>query len=141
MTIHYHNRRELPASEAGDAKYVTFDELISQSDVISLNLALNPQTHHIISTREFEKMKDEVVIVNTARGPIIDENALVAALKSGKVYSAGLDVFENEPEIHPELLTSDKVVLLPHIGTATFESRVSLVHIRIPCRSLADVYL
>lgn len=123
MSIQYHNRRPLPEKEAGDAKYVSFDELMKTSDVLSLNLALNASTTHIISKPQFDIMKDGVVIVNTARGPIIDEVALVEALKSGKVYSAGLDVFEEEPKIHPELMQNENVVLLPHIGTATWESQ------------------
>lgn len=85
MKIIYHNRSRLPASEAGDATYVSFDELLSQSDVISLNLSLNQSTRHIISAREFHKMRDGVIIVNTARGALIDEKALADALESGKV--------------------------------------------------------
>ncbi|WPG98847.1 Hypothetical protein R9X50_00164500 [Acrodontium crateriforme] len=123
MNIQYHNRKQLPENEEQGAKYVTFDELIKTSDVLSLNLALNPSTTHIISKAQFEQMKDGVVIINTARGPIIDEAALVDALASGKVFSAGLDVFEEEPKIHPGLLENDNVVLLPHIGTATWETQ------------------
>lgn len=123
MNIQYHNRRQLPAEEEDGAKYVTFDELLKTSDVLSLNLALNPQTRHIISKPEFDKMKDGIVIVNTARGPIVDEAALVDALKSGKVWTAGLDVFEEEPKIHPGLLEAENVVLLPHVGTATVETQ------------------
>lgn len=125
MTIQYHNRHPLPTSKAGDATYVSFDELLSTSDVISLNLALTHSTEHMVGLKEFEKMKDGVVIVNTARGALMDEKALVEALKSGKVYSVGLDVFENEPDVNPELLKNDKVVLLPHIGAATVETLVS----------------
>lgn len=123
MKIQYHNRHRLPPSEEQGATYVTFDTLLSTSDVLSLNLALNPSTTHIIGAPEFAKMKDGIVIVNTARGPLIDEAALVEALECGKVWSAGLDVFEREPEIHEGLLRSDKVVLLPHMGTATFETQ------------------
>ncbi|KAL1296683.1 hypothetical protein AAFC00_000160 [Neodothiora populina] len=123
MEIQYHNRKPLSSEEAGDAKYVSFDELMKTSDVLSLNLSLNASTRHIISTSQFDLMKEGVVIVNTARGPIIDEAALVQALKGGKVFSAGLDVFEEEPKIHPELMQDDKVVLLPHIGTATWETQ------------------
>lgn len=123
MNIQYHNRKQLPANEEQGAKYVSFEELIKTSDVLSLNLALNPSTTHIIGKPEFEKMKDGVVVINTARGPIIDEAALVDALASGKVFSAGLDVFEEEPKIHPGLLENDNVVLLPHIGTATWETQ------------------
>jgi glyoxylate reductase len=127
MKIQYYNRRQLPAEEEDGAKYVSFEELLKTSDVLSLNLSLNASTTHIISKPQFDKMKDGIVIVNTARGPIIDEAALVEALKSGKVWSAGLDVFEEEPKIHPGLLESDNVVLLPHIGTATVETQVSVL--------------
>lgn len=123
MQIQYHNRNPLSEDKAQGAKYVSFEELLKTSDVISLNLALNASTRHTISKPQFDMMKDGVVIVNTARGPIIDEAALVDALKSGKVYSAGLDVYEEEPKIHPGLLEDDNVVLLPHIGTATWESQ------------------
>ena len=123
MTVQYHNRTPLSAETAGGARYVSFDDLMRTSDVLSLNLALNASTRHIISTPQFNIMKDGIVIVNTARGPIIDESALVRALKDGKVYSAGLDVFEEEPKIHPDLMNDDKVILLPHIGTATWETQ------------------
>lgn len=123
MKIQYHNRRQLPASEEDGAKYVTFDELLATSDVLSLNLSLNDSTRHIIGKKEFGKMKDGIVIVNTARGPLIDEAALVDALKEGKVWSAGLDVFEEEPKIHQGLLDAENVVLLPHMGTATYETQ------------------
>lgn len=125
MEIQYHNRTRLSAEEEKGAQYVSFDELLKTSDVLSLNLALNPSTTHIIGKPEFEKMKDGVVIVNTARGALIDEAALVDALKSGKVWTCGLDVFEEEPKIHPGLLECENAVLLPHIGTGTFETQVS----------------
>ncbi|KAL1604950.1 hypothetical protein SLS60_004491 [Paraconiothyrium brasiliense] len=123
MKIQYHNRTQLPAEKENGAKYVTFDELLQTSDVLSLNLSLNISTRHIIGKEEFNKMKDGIIIVNTARGPLIDEAALVDALKSGKVWSAGLDVFEEEPKIHPGLLEAENVVLLPHMGTATYETQ------------------
>ncbi|KAK4624024.1 Putative 2-hydroxyacid dehydrogenase [Fulvia fulva] len=123
MTIQYHNRTRLPESKEQGAKYVSFDELLATSDVLSLNLALGPSTRHIIGKPEFEKMKDGIIIVNTARGPIVDEAALVDALNSGKVFSAGLDVFEEEPKIHPGLLENENAVLLPHVGTATWETQ------------------
>lgn len=124
MKIIYHNRRPLPKSQAGDASYVSFDDLLSKADIISLNLSLNASTRHIIGAPEFAKMKDGVIIINTARGALMDEAALVEALDSGKVFSAGLDVFEDEPSVSPELLESDKVVILPHIGTGTYETQV-----------------
>lgn len=123
MKIQYHNRTQLSPNEENGAKYVSFEELLRTSDVLSLNLALNPSTRHIIGKPEFEKMKDGVIIINTARGALIDEAALVDALKSGKVWTAGLDVFEEEPKIHPGLLESENTVLLPHVGTGTFETQ------------------
>jgi glyoxylate reductase len=125
MKIQYHNRTQLPAEKEKGAKYVSFEDLLKTSDVLSLNLALNPSTTHIIAKEQFEQMKDGVVIVNTARGALIDEAALVDALKSGKVWTVGLDVFEEEPKIHPGLLECENAVLLPHVGTGTVETQVS----------------
>lgn len=123
MKIAYHNRSRLPKELEGDATYLSFDELLAQSDVLSLNLALNAKTRHIISKPEFAKMKDGVVIVNTARGALINEKDLVSALESGKVASAGLDVFEEEPKVEEGLLKNDKVFIVPHIGTNTYETQ------------------
>ena len=123
MSIQYHNRNRLSEDQEHGAKYVSFEELLETSDVLSLNLALNANTRHIISNPQFDLMKDGVVIVNTARGPIIDEAALVDALNSGKVFSAGLDVFEEEPKIHPGLMENQNAVIVPHIGTATWETQ------------------
>jgi len=125
MKIQYHNRNQLPANEENGAKYVSFEELLKTSDVLSLNLALNPSTTHIVGKEQFNTMKDGVIIVNTARGALIDEAALVDALKSGKVWTCGLDVFEEEPKIHPGLLECERAVLLPHVGTGTYETQVS----------------
>ncbi|KAJ5168240.1 uncharacterized protein N7482_003834 [Penicillium canariense] len=122
MKVIYHNRRQLDEELSGGAQYVTFDELLSTSDVLSLNLPLNKKTRHIISKAEFAKMKDGVVVVNTARGAVMDEAALVDALDSGKVFSAGLDVFEEEPKVHPGLLRNQNVILVPHMGTWTVET-------------------
>ncbi|KAJ5343871.1 hypothetical protein N7541_008578 [Penicillium brevicompactum] len=126
MKVVYHNRRELGDELAAGAQYVSFDELLSTSDVISLNLPLNKNTRHIISKAEFAKMKDGVVVVNTARGAVMDEAALVEALDSGKVFSAGLDVYEEEPKIHPGLLSNQNVILVPHMGTWTSETMLSM---------------
>ncbi|OQD78220.1 hypothetical protein PENDEC_c001G02956 [Penicillium decumbens] len=123
MKIQYHNRSRLPAELEAGATYVSFDELLASSDVLSLNLALNASTRYIIGAAEFGKMKDGVVIVNTARGALIDEKALAAAIDSGKVRSAGLDVYEEEPKIEPGLVNNPRVMLLPHIGTATYETQ------------------
>ena len=129
MKIQYYNRNRLsPAQEkaAGDAKYVSFDELLATSDVLSLNLPLNPKTRHIISHAEFAKMKDGIVVVNTARGAVMDEAALVDALDSGKVASVGLDVYEDEPNIHPGLMRNENVLLVPHLGTHTYETQKAM---------------
>ncbi|KAM0723197.1 hypothetical protein Q7P37_001397 [Cladosporium fusiforme] len=122
MTTIYHNRRKLTDEQAGGAMWVEFGELLARADVLSLNLPLNTNTHHIISTAEFAQMKNGVVIVNTARGAVMDEAALVQALKSGQVSSVGLDVFEDEPRVHPGLLENPNVMLLPHMGTYTVET-------------------
>lgn len=127
MKIQYHNRTRLSPELEQGAKYVSFEELVRTSDVLSLNLALRKETTGIIGRKEFEMMKQGVVIVNTARGKLIDEAALVDALDSGKVYSAGLDVYEEEPKVHEGLLKNPNVVLLPHIGTGTYETQVCRV--------------
>jgi glyoxylate reductase len=120
MEIQYHSRHPLsPNQFAGNAKYVSFEDLLATSDVLSLNLPLTPATRHTISTAEFAKMKDGIVIVNTARGAIMNEAALADALESGKVASAGLDVYEDEPTINPRLMGNERVLLLPHMGTHT----------------------
>ncbi|KAJ5138604.1 uncharacterized protein N7515_003452 [Penicillium bovifimosum] len=126
MKVIYHNRRKLSDELSGGAQYVSFDELLSTSDVVSLNLPLNKNTRHIIGKAEFAKMKDGVVVVNTARGAVMDEAALVDALNRGKVFSAGLDVFENEPYIHPGLLKNQNVILVPHMGTWTSETMLAM---------------
>lgn len=123
MRIIYHNRSKLQPERESGAKYVSFDELIAQSDVLSLNLSLNAKTKHIVSAPQFAKMKQGVVIVNTARGALINEKHLVQALDEGKVASVGLDVYEKEPAVDEGLLSNPKVVLLPHIGTATYETQ------------------
>ncbi|KAF2452385.1 glyoxylate reductase [Lineolata rhizophorae] len=126
MNVIYHNRNRLSEEMSGGAPYVKFAELLATSDVISLNLPLNKHTRHLISTREFEMMKKGVVIVNTARGAIIDEDALVRALDSGHVLSCGLDVYEEEPKIHPGLIANPHVMLVPHMGTWTVETQTAM---------------
>ncbi|KLJ09901.1 hypothetical protein EMPG_14675 [Blastomyces silverae] len=121
MKVIYHNRNRADPEPEG-TKYVTFDDLLSRSDVISINCTLTEQTRHIIGKREFAKMKNGVVIINTARGAVIDEKAFVEALET-KVASAGLDVYENEPEIGRALREHPRTFLLPHIGTFTLETQ------------------
>ncbi|KAJ9606565.1 glyoxylate reductase [Cladophialophora chaetospira] len=122
MTVIYHNRRQLEDSEAGGAEYVSFEDLLRKSDVLSLNLPLNPKTRHIISTEQLKLMKPTAIIVNTARGAIIDEAALVDSLDRDIIAGVGLDVFEEEPKVHPGLVRNEKVILLPHMGTWTSET-------------------
>lgn len=122
MKIRYYNRRQLSAEE--EVKYsatyrATLEELLAESDVISVNCPLTKETTNLISRKEFKIMKDGAFIVNTARGPVIDEPALIEALESGKVTRAGLDVFWNEPNINPYFKTSDKVIVQPHVGGLT----------------------
>ena len=126
MKIIYHNRRKLDDLEEKNATYVSFDELLAKSDVLSLNLPLNPRTRHIIDDKEFAKMKDGIVIVNTARGAVMNEAALVKALDAGKVRSAGLDVYEDEPKVHPGLIANENVLLVPHMGTHTYETQKAM---------------
>ncbi|KIR67493.1 glycerate-and formate-dehydrogenase [Cryptococcus bacillisporus CA1873] len=121
MKILYHNRKPLPKEEEQTlgATFVSSDELLAQSDVISLNCPLTPETRGILSDKEFQKMKDGVYIVNTARGAVIDEPALIRALESGKVRRAGLDVLTNEPCAESPLYSMKNVTLQPHLGAFT----------------------
>ena len=133
MKIIYHNRKRVGEDIEMElsAKYVAFDELISTSDIISIHCPLTKETHHLIDRNEFLKMKDGVIIINTARGPVINERELVNFLKDGKVRGAGLDVFEREPEVERDLLNMENVILLPHIGSATFYTRKRIVELAI----------
>ncbi len=128
MNIYYHNRNRLSPEVEKEyaAHYLSKEELCQQADIISLNTPLSNETHHFISEKEFEAMKDGVFIINTARGAVIDEQNLIKYLKSGKVAGAGLDVFEKEPMIPDELLDMEQVVLTPHIGTAAYDIRVAM---------------
>jgi lactate dehydrogenase-like 2-hydroxyacid dehydrogenase len=129
MTSIYHNRKQLDPEQADGAEYVSFEDLLKRSDVLSLNLPLNPKTRHIMSTKEFKLMKPSAIVVNTARGAVIDEAALVDALDKGVIAGAGLDVFEEEPKIHSGLLNNNKVMLLPHMGTWTKETLVCCLNV------------
>lgn len=129
MDIVYTDQNELPAdvaAELGGARKATLDELLAESDVVSLHCPYMDATHHLLSTDQFAKMKNTAFVVNSARGPIIDEEALVKALDAGEIAGAGLDVFENEPTVHDGLLGRDNVYLLPHLGSATVETRTAM---------------
>ena len=110
---------------------VALDELLEKSDVLSIHCPLDPQTRHLIGPAELLRMKRGSFLVNTARGPIVDEAALVAALESGHLGGAALDVFENEPAVHPGLIGREDVVLLPHLGSATRETREKMARITL----------
>jgi glyoxylate reductase len=129
MDVVYTNRRRLPAgTEAAlGVRAVDLDELLSTSDVVSLHAPLNADSRHLIDRRALALMKRTAVLVNTARGPLIDEGALVEALESGQIAAAGLDVFEAEPAVHPGLLDRDDVVLVPHLGSASTSARGEMV--------------
>jgi glyoxylate reductase len=128
MRIQYHNRRRLPASDerAIGATYVDFETLIMTSDVLSLNCKLTAATRHMIGAKELNQLKKGAVLVNTARGGLIDEKALVEVLNSGHIGCVGLDVFEEEPKIAEGLKDHPRAFIVPHIGTATFETQVRL---------------
>jgi glyoxylate reductase len=129
VSIHYHNRNRLHP-EIEDELEATYwdnlDQMLARMDIISINCPHTPATYHLISPRRLELMQPHAYIVNTSRGEVIDENALVRALKRQEIAGAGLDVFEHEPQVNPELLKLDNVVLLPHMGSATFEGRIDM---------------
>jgi lactate dehydrogenase-like 2-hydroxyacid dehydrogenase len=128
MEVVYHNRRRLDLNEEtkAGAMYVTMDELFEQSDFVSVNAPYTPETHHIIGEDELKKMKRTAILINTSRGPLVDEKALVKALQNKEIHGAGLDVFEFGDHPSPELLVMDNVVLTPHIGTQTACSRIEM---------------
>jgi glyoxylate reductase len=105
---------------------VSFDTLVEESDVISIHAPLTPQTRHLFDAGVFRRMKPSAVLVNTARGPLVDEAALAEALRAGEIFAAGLDVFEREPEVEAALLELDNVTLVPHLGSATLGTRVAM---------------
>jgi len=112
-------------------------ELLARSDIVSLHVPLTESTHHLIGAAELALMKPTAVLVNTARGPVVDEDALVDALEAGALHAAGLDVFEGEPSVNPRLLTAPRITLLPHIGSATVETRTRMA--RLACQGVVDV--
>ena len=129
MSIHYHNRRRLPGAieEAVEATYwESLDQMLARMDVISIHCPHTPGTYHLLSARRLKLIRPEAYIVNTARGEVIDENALARMLEAGQLAGAGLDVFEHEPAVNPKLARSPRVVLLPHLGSATIEGRMDM---------------
>ena len=130
MKILYWGPRRKPEAEREiGMEYVSLDRLLAESDFVSMHPPLNAETHHMISDKEFAKMKPSAFIVNTARGAVIDEKALVRALKAKKIAGAGLDVFEHEPKLPPALRSMKNVVLTPHLGSAVMETRDLMANI------------
>lgn len=124
MHIVYHSRRQSPRFETDfDAKYLPLHELLRKSDIVSIHAPLTAETRHLIGAPEFDLMKPTAILINTARGPVVDERALIGALKSHRLFAAGLDVYENEPSVSEELHLLENVILLPHIGSASVETR------------------
>ncbi len=131
MRVLYHNRTQLPATTAPNATWVEKHTLLQESDHVILVVPYSPQTHHLIGTSELALMKPTAVLVNIARGGVVDDVALAQALKSGQIGAAGLDVYENEPHIHAELLALPNAVLTPHIGSATKRTRLGMVNLAV----------
>jgi glyoxylate reductase len=132
LQVHYHNRRKVAPKieEELDATYwESLDQMLARMDIVSVNCPHTPATFHLLSARRLKMLRPEAFIVNTARVEVIDENALARLLESGDIAGAGLDVFEHEPAVNPKLLKlakAGKVVLLPHMGSATIEGRVDM---------------
>ena len=128
LNIVYSNRRPVgdDVSSGLGARFGTLDELLAESDIVSVNCPYSPETHHLIDATRLAQMKPTATLINTARGPIVDEAALVAALEAGTIIGAGLDVFEQEPAVHEGLLDREDVVLIPHLGSATVETRTAM---------------
>ncbi|HEY7437942.1 MAG TPA: D-glycerate dehydrogenase [Acidimicrobiia bacterium] len=133
MNVLHHSR-----TPTGMPGYVAdLHELLGEADVVSLHVPLDDRTRHLIGTAELESMKPTAVLVNTARGPVVDEAALVDALERGTIFAAGIDVFEEEPKVHPQLLNAPRVVLLPHIGSASVATRTRMA--RVACEGVRTV--
>ncbi len=125
--IYYDTYRPPPEVERGlRAEFRELDDLLAEADLLTLHTNLSEETHHLINAERLASMKPTAVIVNTSRGPVIDEAALAQALKEGQIFAAGLDVFEKEPEVHPDLLELENVVIIPHLGSATVDTRIAM---------------
>ncbi len=131
MRILYTKRSRLPEADERElgATYVSLEDLLRQADFVSINAAFTPQTRHLIGARELALMKPTAFLINTSRGPLVDEAALVEALRSRRIAGAGLDVYEEEPRVHPGLLAMPQAVLTPHLGSAVGELREQMAHV------------
>lgn len=125
MKVIYHNRTRVAddIEQRVNARYVSFEELLAQADFIVLQVPYSPATHHLIGAKELAKMKPSAILINSTRGGVVDDAALIAALKNGTIRAAGLDVYENEPKLNPGFLELKNVVLVPHIGSSTEATR------------------
>jgi glyoxylate reductase len=129
LQIHYHNRRRVAEAieqELEATYWDSLDQMIARMDIVSVNCPHTPATFHLLSARRLKLLKPSAYIVNTARGEVIDENELARMIEAGAIAGAGLDVFEHEPAVNPKLLASNRVVALPHMGSATVEGRVDM---------------
>ncbi|ALK10907.1 2-hydroxyacid dehydrogenase [Blastochloris viridis] len=132
MQIHYHNRRRLPAvvEQSLEATYwESLDQMLARVDIVSVNCPHTPATYHLLSARRLKLLKKDAYIVNTARGGVVDEAALIRMVEAGELAGAGLDVFENEPALNPKLIKlarAGRIVILPHMGSATLEGRIDM---------------
>ncbi len=129
LQIHYHNRHRVNEAieEELEATYwESLDQMLARMDIVSVNCPHTPATYHLLSARRLKLLRPDAYVVNTARGEVIDENALARMLEAGELAGAGLDVFEHEPAVNPKLVKSDRVVLLPHMGSATIEGRIDM---------------
>lgn len=133
MRVLYHNRNRLPEAEERElsAMYADLKTLLSESDFVSLHVSFSSETRHLIAREELKMMKQTAYLINASRGPVVDEHALVDALRAGIIAGAGLDVFEKEPELAPGLTELDNVVLVPHIGSATVETRYKMAELAV----------
>lgn len=125
MQVLHHSRTD--TGERG--WYADLDALLAASDVVSLHVPLSDSTRHLIDARRLARLRPSAVLVNTSRGPIVDEEALAVALEDGRIFAAGLDVYEREPEVHPRLLAAPRTVLLPHVGSASVATRTRMAHL------------
>jgi glyoxylate reductase len=137
MRLLYHNRRPSAAMEALGARLVAFEELLRESEFVSLHVPLTPETRHRLDAKALSLMKRTAVLVNTARGAVIDEAALVEALREKRIFAAGLDVYEEEPKLHPGLYALENAVILPHIGSATVRTRDTMA--RLAAENLVEM--
>ena len=129
LQIHYHNRRRVSQDvekELEATYWESLDQMLSRVDIVSVNCPHTPGTYHLLSARRLRLLKPSAYIVNTARGEVIDENELARLIEAGAIAGAGLDVFEHEPAVNPKILSSDRVVALPHMSSATIEGRIDM---------------